>query len=83
MNDLSIPNADPLYIDSVMHKTKIELTEKGTKAAAVASVMMWPTSAMPVKKLIYITLNRPFVYMIVDENNVPAFIGAVTSLNNE
>ena len=33
------------------------------------------------KKKIYITLNRPFVYMIVDENNVPAFIGAVTSLD--
>lgn len=83
MNDLTVPNAEPLYIDDVLHKTKIELTEKGTRAAAVAAVMMWPASAMPTKKVINIRLNRPFVYMIVDENNVPAFIGAVTSLDAE
>ena len=82
INDQTVPFAEQLFISNVIHKTRIELTEKGTKAAAVTAVMMEATCAMPdEKKKIYITLNRPFVYMIVDENNVPAFIGAVTSLD--
>jgi serine protease inhibitor len=84
INDQTIPLAEQLFIGDVLHKTRIELTEKGTKAAAVTAVYMEATCVEPVKlKKIYITLNRPFVYMIVDENNVPAFIGAVTSLKKE
>ena len=80
--DLSeTPLTRPLYIDDVIHKTKIEVTEKGTKAAAVTAVMMAAAGAMPVeKKKIYINLDRPFVYMIVDKNNTPLFIGVATNL---
>ncbi|WP_295071559.1 serpin family protein [Ruminococcus sp.] len=81
INDLTVDGAQPLYIGDVLHKTKIELTEKGTKAAAVTAVMMVQATAFePMKRKINIDLNRPFVYMIVDKNNVPVFIGAVTQL---
>ncbi|MGN0614909.1 serpin family protein [Ruminococcus flavefaciens] len=84
INDLSVEGADPLYIDDVLHKTKIEVTEKGTKAAAVTAVMMAAGCAMPEpKKEINIFLDKPFVYMIVDENNVPLFIGAATQLEEK
>lgn len=84
INDLSVEGADPLYIDDVLHKTKIEVTEKGTKAAAVTAVMMAAGCAMPEpKKVINIYLDKPFVYMIVDENNVPLFIGAATQLEEQ
>lgn len=84
MNDLSVEGALPLYIDDVLHKTKIEVTEKGTKAAAVTSVSMGAGAGMPVeKKTIHIDLDRPFVYMIVDKNNVPLFIGAATQLEQK
>lgn len=72
---------DPLYIDDVFHKTRIEVTEKGTKAAAVTYIMMIGAAARPQKEKIFITLDRPFVYMIVDKNNVPVFIGAATQLD--
>ena len=71
----------PLYIDDVFHKTRIEVTEKGTKAAAVTYVMMVGNAARPQKEKIFITLDRPFIYMIVDKNNVPVFIGAATQLD--
>ena len=71
----------PLYIVDVFHKTRIEVTEKGTKAAAVTYVMMMGNAAPPQKEKIYITLDRPFIYMIVDKNNVPVFIGAATQLD--
>ncbi|MBO4877288.1 MAG: hypothetical protein J5501_04680 [Ruminococcus sp.] len=74
----------PLYIDEVIQKTNIELTEKGTKAAAATAVMMAAGAAFDPNppRYIYIYLNRPFVYMIVDENDIPAFIGCVSSFNS-
>lgn len=81
INDLSVEGADPLYIGDVIHKTRIEMAEKGTKAAAVTAVMMIAASApVPEKKEIHIELTRPFVYMILDKNDVPVFIGAATQL---
>ena len=82
INDLSVEGALPLYIDDVLHKTKIEVTEKGTKASAATAVIMGMGAAPPEeKKTIVINLDRPFIYMIVDKNNVPLFIGAATQLS--
>ncbi|SHM64086.1 serpin family protein [Ruminococcus flavefaciens] len=84
INDLSVEGAEPLYIYDLLHKTKIEVTEKGTKAAATTAVIMGYGSAAPIeKKRVYINLDRPFVYMIVDKNNVPLFIGAATQLEEK
>ncbi len=80
INDMTVEDAPSLYIDDVLHKTKIEVTEKGTKAAAVTAVGMFGGGAGAPRKQIIIDLNRPFVYMIVDKNNVPLFIGAVSML---
>jgi len=83
INDMSVDGALPLYIDDVIHKTKIEVTEKGTKAAAATAVVMGAGAAAPIeKKKVYIYLDRPFVYMIVDKNNVPLFIGAATMIES-
>ena len=84
INDLSVPNAQNLFISKVTHKTKIEVTETGTRAAAVTAVEMEAGCAMPQpKKEVYIYLDRPFVYMIVDKNNVPLFIGVATQLEEK
>ena len=82
INDLSVDNAANLYIGDVLHKTRIEMAEKGTKAAAVTAVMMIAASAPQpqTKKEIHIDLDRPFVYMILDKNDVPVFIGVATDL---
>lgn len=83
INDMSVNGALPLYIDDVLHKTKIEVTEKGTKAAAATAIVMGAGAAPPIeKKKVYIYLDRPFVYMIVDKNNVPLFIGAATHIES-
>lgn len=83
INDMTVPGAVPLQISSVLHKTRIEVTEKGTRAAAATSVSMAGGSAYPGDvKIIDIYLNRPFVYMIVDENNIPVFIGAATNIGS-
>ena len=67
-----------IYISLVIHKAHIELTESGTKAAAVTVVGMTDAAAYEpeVKERKEVYLDRPFVYAIVDnENNLPIFIG--------
>ena len=78
----AITDTWPLFIDKVIHKTAIEINKSGTTAAAVTAVMMNATSAAPVaKNIIRVYLDRPYVYMIVDDTtHLPLFIGAVTQI---
>ena len=59
-------------IDRVIHKTFLSLDNEGTKSAAVTLVTMRNLSVGNTRT---VTLDRPFVYMIVDGNNLPLFIG--------
>lgn len=82
--DLSGIGSSPwgnLYIGDVLHKTHIEMTQAGTRAAAVTAVEVLAESAAP-KKTVDVKLDRPFVYYIVDCNtNLPIFMGVVTEIN--
>ncbi len=69
-----------IYVGEVLHKTFISVDEKGTKAGAVTKVEMKDECAMMDQKTV--TLDRPFVYMIIDNStNLPVFMGAVTEIN--
>lgn len=72
-----------VYFDTAIHKTKIELNEKGTKAAAVTYFGMKNFMALPAKKQIDIKFNKPFVYMIREANtNEILFWGTVFEPNS-
>ena len=65
------------FISDALQKTKIEVTEYGTKAAAVTAIMM-KDNAMLIdeRRKETVIFDRPFMYMIWDEiNQVPIFIG--------
>lgn len=65
-----------LYLSRVIHKTKIEVNEKGTKAGAatVVEVSEEESAAIEDPKTVY--LDRPFLYLIVDkESSLPLFMG--------
>lgn len=65
-----------IYIGDVLHKTFISVDELGTKAGAVTKVQMNDECAVMSDWVV--NLNRPFVYMIIDnETNLPIFIGTV------
>lgn len=70
-----------LYIDSVIHKTHIELDRNGTKAAAVTSIGM-AGAAAPTEPPKQVYLDRPFLYAIVEaDTGLPIFMGAVNSVS--
>ena len=84
LNDLTVDGSDKMYIESVIHKTKIEVSKTGTKAAAATMIGM-AMGGMSTRKIkhVSIRLDKPFVYMIVDKNNVPIFVGAATQLGTD
>ena len=67
-----------ICISRVLHKTFISVAEQGTKAGASTVVEMVMATGAPVEDSRYVTLDRPFVYMILDrETNLPLFIGTL------
>ena len=57
-----------LYVDDAIHKTHIDLNEKGTKAAAVTAFHIVDGSALEPERpeIIKIKFNKPFIYIIRD-----------------
>ena len=71
-------------VDTILQKTKLELDENGTKAAAVTAVTMECMSAAVEKETIIKTveLTRPFAFLIYDRSNDEIlFIGKVISIS--
>lgn len=67
-----------LYVNRVIHKTFMQVDEKGTKAGAATVVEVNCESAMEMAEVKTVQLDRPFVYMIIDcETNQPIFMGAM------
>jgi len=70
-----------ICITSVLHKTFIQVGEKGTRAGAATVIEMTKNSA-EIETPEQVFLDRPFVYMLIDcENNVPFFIGTMMDVN--
>lgn len=77
--DMAQISSGYLYIGNVLQKTFIAVDELGTKAGAVTSVEMTTESIQMYQYTV--RLDRPFVYLIIDNaTNLPIFIGAVMDI---
>ena len=69
-------------VDTILQKTKLELDQNGTKAAAVTAAIMECMSALapdPVVK--EVNLDRPFAFLIYDDiNGEMLFAGKVVTV---
>lgn len=74
---------EPAIISRVIHKTFIEVNEKGTEAAAATAVEMSTTSArMDPPEPFNMVCDRPFVIAIRDgQTNAVLFLGAIVDPN--
>ena len=72
-----------LYVDTAIHKTKIELMESGTKAAAVTYFGIKANGMIPNDfEAIDIAFNKPFIYLIREKNTKEIlFFGMVNEPN--
>lgn len=70
-----------LFVNRVIHKTHMEVDERGTKAGAASVVEVNLESAMEMPESKTVRLDRPFIYMIIDcENNQPLFMGTINQI---
>ena len=70
-----------ICIDRVLHKTYISVAEQGTKAGAATVVEMAAEGAAMIEEFKTVTLDRPFLYMIIDtKTQAPLFIGCLEEL---
>ena len=74
-------NPDPinkLFISQVQHNTFVDVSEKGTEAAAVTVVVIGMSSTSLRPEPYLFTVDRPFVFMITEkETHAVMFIGKV------
>lgn len=75
-------SSSDLKIDTVLQKAYIKVDRKGTEAAAVTAALMRCMSALPTEdEPITITLDRPFIYAVVNNSTgIPVFMGVVNKL---
>lgn len=74
--------APNLYIDSVRHRAKFSVDEKGTKAAAVTEIAVGLTAMAPEEeRYIDFIADHPFIFVIRDQSNgAELFTGAIHNL---
>lgn len=78
--DFSPISSVQLKADAIIHKARIEVDRKGTKAAAVTA-MFAVAGCAPSFDLKYVELTRPFLFAIMhNETGLPVFTGIVNQL---
>lgn len=78
--DFSRISSEPLMVSQVYHKAFVSVNEEETEAAAATAVVMGDTSAGPPGEVIRVTLDRPFLFLIVDRSTgTILFIGRVAN----
>ena len=75
-----ISESVPLSIGKVIHKTHIDVDSEGTRAAAVTAVTIRKNGMPFVPNQKEVVLDRPFIYLILDQNDIPLFMGAVSDI---
>lgn len=78
-SNMAVSDRGNIFINRVLHKTFISVDEQGTRAGAVTAVEM--TDECAPMEVYTVTLNRPFVYMLIDcETNQPFFVGTMMDM---
>ena len=76
-----IAEMGPLVLDQVKQKCYVGVSEKGTEAAAVTAAQIRLTSARPVLKVPVMRVDRPFFFVIADnENRKVLFAGKIVNM---
>ena len=80
--DFSPVSHEPLMLESILHKTFIDVNQAGTRAAAVSIGMVAP-GCLPPKEIMEVHLDRLFVFAIVHgESGIPVYAGVVNHLED-
>lgn len=74
----AITSDTPVYVSSVNQSARVEIDEKGVKAATYIEIQ-GPGSPMPPEEIIDFVLDRPFVF-VISKGELPLFTGVVNNI---
>ena len=78
-SDFSAITSDtPVYASAVNQSARVEIDEKGVKAAAYVEIP-GDGEAMPPEEIVDFVLNRPFLF-VISKGNLPLFTGVVNNI---
>ena len=72
------PPYNKMSVSLVLQKTALDVTPDGTSAAAVTVEAV--TGSGTAQRMENVVLDRPFLFLILDGNGVPLFIGVVNNV---
>lgn len=67
-------------VDSVMQAARVKIDEDGVEAAAYTEIVANDSAMMETPPTVEMELDRPFLFVIFDYNNVPLFVGTVNTV---
>ena len=69
---------DTAWLDTAEHAARVAIDEEGVTAAAY-TVMMMAGAGAPPKDEVYLTFDRPFLFVISSHDDLPLFAGIVNT----
>lgn len=67
---------DDIFLSKARHDARVVIDEEGVEAAAFTVLMATTSSAPPEEKVDFVA-DRPFLFVITGENDLPLFVGVV------
>ena len=67
-------------VSSVMQAARVKIDEDGVEAAAYTEIVVDTTAAEEPPPVVEMNLNRPFLFVILNDANVPLFVGTVQTI---
>lgn len=68
------------FLSSAMQAARVKIDEEGVEAAAYTEIVCADSAMMEVPPTVEMDLDRPFLFVIFDYNNIPLFVGTVNTM---
>ena len=65
-----------IWVNRVVHGARLKIDEEGAEGAAYVKVTA-PGAAPPLDDRVELKLDRPFVFVLTNSDNIPLFVGIV------
>ena len=78
--DFTPLTANGAFLSSSMQAARVKIDEEGVEAAAYTELVCADSAMMEVPPTVEMDLDRPFLFVIFDYNDIPLFVGTVNTL---
>ncbi len=69
-----------VVVGSVMQAARVKIDEEGVEAAAYTEIAVNDSAPMEPPSVVEMNLNRPFLFVVFSDDDVPLFVGTVQTM---